>query len=138
MKVLAKKYNIEKTKKILKKKKLLSFLILDTNGLENSFNRFCGRINFVKFLIKTSVFKQILNFINNKSLFICLDTTKNLDKKFKLQKNIFFIFLKNKIYFLNQFIKLSFLKFSNLFLNIKLSLMFLTDYKVVIKFLKNL
>ena len=138
MKVLAKKYNIEKTKKIFKKKKLLSFLILDTNGLENSFNRFCGRINFVKFLIKTSVFKQILNFINNKSLFICLDTTKNLDKKFKLQKNIFFIFLKNKIYFLNQFIKLSFLKFSNLFLNIKLSLMFLTDYKVVIKFLKNL
>lgn len=136
MKAQVSKYNIEKTKNFLKKKKLLCFLTLDTYSPNNFFNNFCGKTNFVKFLIKTSVFRRVLHFINNKSLLICLDITKKLNSKLKLQKNTFFLFLKNKIYSLTQLKNLILLKFSNLFLHVKLSLKFLADFKIIIKFFK--
>ena len=141
MSFLVNKYNIEKIKFFFSKKKFLMLHFFEKNNIKNSVNHFKKlhvKTNFLKNLIKVSVFRRTINIFKNSISLGFLDTSENYNSKLQLNQNLLFLILKKKLYFLKQHISLGSLKFTKKIYDLKYSLKFFSNYNIVSIFFKSL
>lgn len=142
MNFLANKYNIEKIKHLLKKKKLLSFHFFNKKGANNSsksLKQLHVKTSFLINLIQGSVLRSTISAFKSSISLFFFDVFKKYNfSDLQLRKDILYLILKNKVYFLNQFLQVSNLKFCAQLYSFKRSLAFFIHQKLTSKFFKNL
>lgn len=132
------KYNTEKIKKIFNLKFFLFLLNLNNSCTNLLFKKFNIKTNFLRTLIKTSIFNRVENLINNRILLSYLSFKEISSFSLKFKNSFLFMVLKNKIYFYNQVFNLNVFKFTSLVSRINLLLTFSIHYKIITKFFKSL